>query len=251
MLKYKKNTKSEEIKNLENELKTNNNSAEDKISGLNEKENPEASNEAPDEALKGQELSDKKKLEDELAKKIKEIETLTDTMKRRQADFENYKKRMIKTQDEQRKFAIKDFALDIISINDDLLRAFDASCSISREKTVDEVCNTFSKGFSMISKSVEETLKKYGIEEIDSLNKTFDPNCNEAIETEESEKVDCDTITKVHQKGFRLGEYVLRSSRVKVSRPKKSSGNNDIKTETNNPENETANTTGENINYKV
>ncbi len=47
MLKLKKNNKTEEIKNLENEIKTNNDSAEDKVSGLNNKENPEVNNEAP------------------------------------------------------------------------------------------------------------------------------------------------------------------------------------------------------------
>ncbi len=201
--------------------------------------------------LREKKLSDKKKLEEELEKKTKEIETLTDTMKRRQADFENYKKRMIKTQDEQKKLAIRDFALDIISINDDLLRAYDSSCSISREKTVDEVCNTFSKGFSLISKSVEETLKKYGIEEIDSLNKNFDPKCNEAIETEDSENVDCDTISKVHQKGFRLDEYVLRPAKVKVSRPKKLNNTNDSKNENTNSENKLSDAAEENINFKV
>jgi len=248
MIKQKKNHKSEENKDLDNEIK-NNNAAEDLSSAANGKEKSGTGNEEPKE----KETSDVIKLQEELEKKTKEIETLTDTMKRRQADFENYKKRMIKTQDEVKKFAIKDFALDIININDDLLRAFEASCSIDKRKTVDEICNTFSDGFSMISKKVEETLKKYGIEEVNSLNQAFDPNCNEAIELEDSESVVCDTITKVHQKGFRLDDYVIRSAKVKVSKPKKSNNNNSKNEDDDLKDNivNEANKTGENVNYKA
>jgi molecular chaperone GrpE len=246
MIKHKKNHNPEEMKDLDNETK-NNISNEEPAFDPNAKEKAGAVDEQVKEAL------EIKKLQEELGKKTKEIETLTDTMKRRQADFENYKKRMVKTQDEQKKLAIRDFAFDIIHINDDLIRAFESSCSINREKPVDEICNTFSEGFSMISKRLEETLKKYGIKEIDSLNKSFDPNCNEAIEMEDCENVEFDTITKVHQKGFRLDEYVIRPAKVKVTRPKKQD-NNGIKSESNDFKNDDVNDvnkTGENINFKA
>ena len=215
MLKNKKNAsnESEQIKDLKSDEKSDNDSAEEKILESNKVENN-------NDKIKSEEIPDKK-LAEELEKKIKEIETLTETMKRRQADFENYKKRMQKIQEEQKKLAIKDFALDIITINDDLLRAFDASCNINKEKSIDEICDTFSKGFAMISKSIEETLRKYGIEEIDSLNQPFNPNHNEAIETDQSGDVKCDTITKVHQKGFRMEDYILRCAKVKVTKPGK------------------------------
>ncbi|MBN2038434.1 MAG: nucleotide exchange factor GrpE [Spirochaetes bacterium] len=166
--------------------------------------------------------------ESELEKKIREIEILTDTMKRRQADFENYKKRMVKNQEEQRKLAIRDMALDIININDDLLRAREAACSVDSNEgqTAKEVCDSFADGFSMISKRIEDMLKDYGIEEIDSLNRVFDPNFNEAVEIEETDEVAEETITKVYQKGFRLDDYLVRSAKVKVSKPGKKSDEN-------------------------
>ena len=224
MKRFKKNimNKVEENKDLENEIKTNNDSDENTNSELNEAKKTDNGKTSSEE----NNSSEVQKLKEELDKKSKEIEALTETMKRRQADFENYKKRMIKTQDEQKKFAIKDFALEIININDDLLRACEASNSIDKGKPVEEICTSFSEGFSMISKKVEETLKKFGIEEIDSLNQAFDPNCNEAIEMEDSGNVECDTITKVHQKGFRIDDLVIRSAKVKVSRPKKQDNNN-------------------------
>ncbi len=163
-----------------------------------------------------------KEKDEEMKKKNKEIESLTDMLKRRQADFENYKKRIAKNQEEHKKLAIKDFAFDIININDDLLRAIDAASNIDDEQT-----KAFAEGFRIISKRLEETLQKYGIEEIDSLEKEFDPKFNEAVEIDMSEDVDRDTITMVHQKGFRLDDYVVRSAKVKVTKPMIKDNNND------------------------
>src|SRR3990172_12769203 len=61
-----------------------------------------------------------------------EMDNLKDTMQRRQADFENYKKRVAKQQGEYRKMYLRDFAHDIMEINDDLLRAIDASNSLTK-----------------------------------------------------------------------------------------------------------------------
>ena len=78
----------------------------------------------------------------------------------------------------------------------------------------------------MISKRIEETLGKYGIKEIDSIDLEFDPNVHEAVEIEMSTDVDHDTVTKVYQKGFSLEEVVLRSSKVRVSKPIKETNDN-------------------------
>ncbi len=158
--------------------------------------------------------TDEKKNSGDLKAKDKEIASLTDMLKRRQADFENYKKRIAKNQEEYKKLAIKDFAFDIININDDFLRAIDAASDVSDEQT-----KAFADGIRIISKRIEETLEKYGIEEIDSLNKEFDPKFNEAVEIDMGEDVDSDTITAVYQKGFKLDDYVIRCAKVKVTKP--------------------------------
>ncbi len=153
-------------------------------------------------------------LNDEIEKKNKEITSLTDMLKRRQADFENYKKRIIKNKEIDKKLAIKDFAFDIININDDLLRAIDAALNIDDEQT-----KAFVEGVQIISKRIEEALEKNGIEEIESYNNEFDPQYNEAVEIEMSEDVDRDTITEVYQKGFKLEEHVIRCAKVRVTKP--------------------------------
>ena len=151
-------------------------------------------------------------------KKEKEIAELKDLMQRRQADFENYKKRVLKSQEENRKYAIKDLALDIITINDDLLRAVEASSTVKNGESLEQSHRSFVDGVLMISRMIEESLGKYKIVEIDQLNKAFDPQFNEAVEIVTSDAVKEDTITRIYQKGFMLDDLVLRSARVQVTR---------------------------------
>lgn len=170
----------------------------------------------------------KKKLtqaEADIEKKDKEIAEVKDLLLRRQADFENYKKRIAKTHDDFKKLAIKDFALDVITINDDLLRAIEASSTVKNGESLEHCHNSFVDGVSMISRMIEEMLKKYSIVEIDSLNQSFDPQCNEAVEIVMSDEVQEDTITKIYQKGFKLDDLVVRSAKVQVARPSSPGGN--------------------------
>jgi len=150
-----------------------------------------------------------------------EIESMKDTMLRRQADFENYKKRAARQQGEIRKMAIRDFAGEIIQINDDLLRAVEASEKLNADVPVENSHRSFVEGVSMISKRIEDALKKFGVSEIDALGQEFDPNFHEAMEIESRPDVDRDTVVQVYQKGFRIDDLVVRCAKVKVARPRK------------------------------
>lgn len=211
------------IKSDENKLKENEKDNNEKV--FEEESGRETSSDVNEDAGDGGTRecpTESGDVNEELIKKEKEIESLTDMLKRRQADFENYKKRMAKNLEEYQKLAIKDFAFDIININDDLLRAIDAASNIEDEQT-----KAFVEGVSIISNRIVEALKKYGIEEIDSFNREFDPNFNEAVEIDMSEDVDVDTITGVYQKGFKLDDYVIRCARVKVTKPLNAGNNSD------------------------
>lgn len=165
--------------------------------------------------------------EEEVIKLTKENETLKDLLQRRQADFENYKKRAAKLQEDYKKTAIRDFARDIININDDLIRAIEAAENLADSDT-DEARKSFSEGVNIISKRIVDTLGNYGIVEIESENMHFDPNFHEAIEIEDGEAgLEIDTVTKVHQKGFRLEDQVIRTAKVKVAKAAKKNGTED------------------------
>ena len=151
--------------------------------------------------------------------KDEEIAALKDLMMRRQADFENYKKRCIKQEETNKRMLIRDIALDVIGINDNLIRASEHALEIENSENLESAHKSYVDGVMMISKSIETMLQKYGIEEIESLNKPFDPNVHEAIEISCGEEVKEDTVTKVYQKGFKFDEFVLRSSKVQVTKP--------------------------------
>lgn len=190
------------------------------------KENP-AEAEIKEDKVNGQDTccEDVKELENEVSEQegeiirlTKEIETLKDLLQRRQADFENFRKRTAKLQEDYRKLAIKDFAYDIINVNDDIMRAIEASDSLADKENADSK-DSFIEGIKLVSKRIEEILKNYGIEEIDAENKPFNPQYHEALEIENSDAYSEDTVTRVYQKGFKLDEHLVRSAKVKVSKP--------------------------------
>lgn len=159
-----------------------------------------------------------KNAESEIKKKSEEIAALKDLMQRRQADFENYKKRMIRMEEDNKKLAVKNIALDIITINDDLIRASEAAKAVSGDALVDAHAS-YVEGVMIISKGIESALEKYGIVEIDSLDVPFNPVFHEAVEIIMGDGVLEDTVTKVYQKGFKLEEYILRCAKVQVTKP--------------------------------
>ena len=164
-------------------------------------------------------------LKSELEKKDEEIDSLKkelaetkDTMMRRHAEFDNFKKRNVRLQEDKKKLAVKSMGLEIISINDNLHRALEASTTVEKDDCI-EKHQSFVDGVSMISGTIDAILEKNGIIEIDALNKEFDPNMHEGVSIIESEEVEVDTVTTVYQKGYMLGEMVVRSAKVIVSKP--------------------------------
>ncbi len=184
-----------------------------------------------DSAESGQESAQEKestvneeaaKLQEELGKLNAELASLKDTMLRRQADFENYKKRMIRQQDDSRRNIIRDMALEIIRVNDDLLRAVDAASSvIIDDQAAKEAHDSFVKGVSMTAKQLESVLEKFGVEEIPALDEDFNPAFHEAVEISSDPDVETEKVTYVHQKGFKMNDIVVRSAKVRVTKPEK------------------------------
>ena len=210
MTKNKKKNKKENLKEND-QLMTEESEVQEEL----QENSDQVENKENIEEIKGKEVIE------EIDKLKEDLQALRELSQRRQADFENYKKRTIKIQNDLKKLSIKDFALDIITINDDLLRAIDSAKMISDESSLSfEGYQSFIDGVSMISKRIESTLEKFEIVEIEALGEEFNPVCHEAIEIEENEDVESDLVTKVHQKGFRIDDLIIRSSKVKVTKAK-------------------------------
>lgn len=129
------------------------------------------------------------------------------------ADFENYKKRMEKEMNEFRRFANESLIKEILPIMDNLERAL----KIEYEKDGDAF-DGMKKGVEMTLKGLKDSLQKFGVIPMDALEKAFDPNYHQAVSQEESDKYPENIVTQELQKGYMLGDRLLRPPMVVVSK---------------------------------
>jgi len=153
------------------------------------------------------------KLREEIAQLKEENSSLKDMYLRKQAEFENFRKRMTREKQEAIRFSNTDLILDLVSIIDDFERAI---------KSADESQDfeSFKEGISMIeSQFVGMLEKKWGLQRITAQDEEFDPQQHEAMMMEEREDHDTSRVLEVYQRGYKLHDRVIRPSKVKVSRP--------------------------------
>ncbi len=142
-----------------------------------------------------------------------ENSSLKDQYLRKQADFENFRKRMQKEKQEVIQFSNKQLLLDIVPVLDDFERAIK-----SAEESED--FTSFHDGILLIERQFYNLLeRKWGLKRMDSKGSPFDPQFHEAIATEESKDHDQAVVIEDYQKGYLLHDKVLRAAKVKVSLP--------------------------------
>lgn len=148
---------------------------------------------------------------EELKKKLEDAEIKTGEYialaQRIQADFENYRRRTERENEEFKAFATANLMSEMLNIVDDLDRALEHT-----DKDDD-----FAIGVRGIRQNMMKALEAKGLVEIPTDGK-FDPNCHEALCIVEGD-TDGD-IAEVFQKGYRIGDRVLRYSKVKVTKKK-------------------------------
>jgi molecular chaperone GrpE len=154
---------------------------------------------------------------EELTRRINELEeensSLKDQYLRKQADFENFRKRMLRDKEDAIKYANTSLLSDIITIIDDFERAIKAGADA-------QDVESFRTGIELIEKQFVGMLeRKYGLTRFDSEGEEFDPEKHEAITTEPSTEHQEQVVLEDYQKGYMLHDRVLRHAKVKVSIP--------------------------------
>ena len=152
-----------------------------------------------------------------LAERIAELEAenseLKDQYLRKQAEFENFRKRLNRDKEDGIAFANKQLLLDLVTIIDDFERAIQ-SAGESRD------FDSFHNGVALIEKQFTGMLeRKWGLKRFDSTGEPFDPQKHEALTTEAVADHDESKVLEDYQKGYLLHDKVLRSAKVKVSVP--------------------------------
>lgn len=160
-------------------------------------------------------------LNEKLKKAESEVAELKDSLLRKHADFENFRKRVIREKEETIKYGNTNLLLDLVDIIDDFERAIN-SAKDSKD------FQQFHQGVQMIEKQFSSMLeKKWNLARMDSAGEKFDPEKHEALMMEEKEGVEEPIVAEVYQNGYMLNGRVIRHAKVKVSMPKNASKNTD------------------------
>ena len=156
--------------------------------------------------------------EDDYKKLEKTIAELTDRSLRLLAENQNLRKNHEKEKEDILKYGSFNFASQILSLTDNLDRAF--AIFKNNEKFKDKDFLEITNGIELIEKELNTTLEKNNINYIDCLNKKFDPNFHQALSEIESDK-EPGTIVQEIQKGYLLHDRLLRPSLVNIAKSAK------------------------------
>ena len=153
------------------------------------------------------ENSDLETLKAQLKEEKEKSDEYYEHLKRNMAEFDNFKKRISKEKDMMYNTISADIISELLPILDNFDKALNA-------ETADE---SYKNGMAMIYNQFNETLQKLGVEEIDALNKVFDPNFHEAVMHIEDESFGEKEIVEVFRKGYKIGDKIIRHAMVKVA----------------------------------
>ncbi|SFJ01345.1 molecular chaperone GrpE [Treponema bryantii] len=176
-----------------------------------------ADSQAADAAEKPADAADEKKEqtpEERIAALEKENADLKDQLLRRAADFDNYRKRMMKEKQDTYDYANAGLLGDLLDSLDNFDRTIDAAKDAKDAKSIAD-------GIKMINKNLVKMLEdKYGLTGYGKEGDEFNPDEHEAIGRMEDEKAKKETLAQVYLKGYKLKDKVIRHAKVMVKVPK-------------------------------
>jgi molecular chaperone GrpE len=180
----------------------------------------QANSKEPEEKQKDQastEQASPREAETALAQQVQQLERELkegkDQLLRKAAEFDNFRKRLVRDKEESIKYANAGLLGDILPIIDDFERAIHSAAD---SKDFD----AFHTGVSMIEKQMVSMLERnWGLKRFSANGEPFDPEKHEAIAVEETDQHDSEIVLEDYQKGYLLHDRVLRPAKVKVARP--------------------------------
>ena len=151
----------------------------------------------------------------ELKRVESETADLKDRLARRQADFENYRKRVERERADTYERAVAEIAAKLLPVLDNLKRALDVEANV--ESTESDEFRHFLSGVDLIFKQLSGVLVNLGVKPITAVGTRFDPHIHEAVVSESTDEYEPDTVMQEIIRGYRLGEKLIRPALVKVA----------------------------------
>ena len=171
-------------------------------------ENTEKQEKLKDEKEKKQEVEkDEDNLNPDMIKLKEDLDNTTDRLKRLMAEFDNFKKRNAKEREVLYSSILGDIVTKLLPVLDNLEKAANA-------ETTDE---NYKQGIDLVLKQYVDMLSSFGVKEIETIGKSFDPELHEAVSMVQDENLGEKEIKEVFRKGYRLGEKVIRHAMVVVA----------------------------------
>ena len=144
----------------------------------------------------------------EIARLAAERDLLKDQLLRMRAEFDNYRKRVLREGEQARMGAAQNIIRDLLPVADNLERAL---------AHAEDPSSALAEGVGMVLRQFMDVLAVRGLEAIPAMGVTFDPNVHEALSYMPSEEHAAGMVMNEFERGYRLGSAVLRPSRVVVS----------------------------------
>ena len=182
---------------------------------LNEEDLFSADDVVPDDSTGGPDKAELVATRSELKRVETENADLKNQLARRQADFENYRKRVERERSETYNRVVADVAAKLLPVVDNLKRALEAEASV--EAAESDEFRHFLSGVDLINKQLNGVLDALGVKTIAAVGEKFDPHIHEAVVTEPTDDYAADTVIQELVAGYRLGDKLIRPALVKVA----------------------------------
>ena len=158
------------------------------------------------------EVSDRQPtVEERAADAESKYKEMQDRYLRLNAEFDNYKKRMMRENSDRLKYFNMELIKELLPSVDNLERA------ISHAGDENSDLENMIEGLQMVYKGMQEAFGKFGVSEIESIGKEFDPNCHQAVGMIESQEVPENHVVEEYLKGYYLHDRIIRPTMVRVS----------------------------------
>lgn len=188
----------------------------DEVPSLDDLEFPEDSEAEAEEPVGGPDTAELVATRAELKRIQSENAELKDRLARRQADFENYRKRIDRERSDTYNRVVVDIASKLLPVLDNLKRALESEASV--EASESDEFRHFLSGVDLIYKQLNGVLEALGVTPIPSVGEQFNPHVHEAVVTEATDEFEPDTVMQEIVSGYRLGDKLIRPALVKVSK---------------------------------
>ncbi len=145
----------------------------------------------------------------------KERDEYYDLLLRKQAEFENYRKRTLRDRDEARVAALTEMSKELLPVLD----AAEKGLAALSVETGDPRLAGYRQGYELVLRNMRNVLEKFGVKELPAVGEKFDPSVHEAVITEATDEHEEGRVLEEYRKGYTISDRLLRPAQVKVAVP--------------------------------